>query len=151
MSKIKRKLTDGEEEFCQLLARKGLFQTDAYIEAYSFAGTRKSAKELASRLMKKEHILLRIESIKSRIAYKIDWDKIKAEDEVTAIMQQAKRTGNLKVALECIRELNKMCGLYAPQTTLNVSASIANNEAKAMLSALGYVKKELPAEVIAVE
>lgn len=152
MSKpIKRKLTDREEEFCQLIARRGYNQTDAYIEAYGIDGTRKSARELASRVMKKDHIIARIDSLKSRFAYIIDWDKKKSEDQVKDIMQKATKVGNLKVALACVQELNKMCGLYAPQTTMQISASIADKDARDMLSELGYVKKELPASYEVVE
>lgn len=151
MSKIKRKLTDREEEFCQLIARKGLTQTDAYIQAYGIDGTRKSAKELASRVAKKEHIQARIDALKSRFAYQINWDKRKSEHQVKDILDKAMKFGKLKIALECVQELNKMCGLYAPQTTMQISASVTDKEAREMLGELGYVKKELPAEYEVVE
>ena len=152
MSKVKLQLTDREEEFCQLIARRGYNQTDAYIQAYgTTSDKRKTAKELASRVRRKEHIRARIDSIKSRLAYRIDWNKQKSEEKIKEIIDLAMGKGELKTALEGIRELNKMCGLHAPQTTVNVSTSITEKDARDMLSELGYVKKELPAEVISIE
>lgn len=103
------RLTAQQERFCQLLA-EGLSQTDAYIGANYNPGSRKSAGNMASRLLEDVRISARVEELRKKAAVAASVDLAWLIREAADTYMAARDERALAAAVSALKEVGVLSG-----------------------------------------
>ncbi|MGL4569327.1 MAG: hypothetical protein ACRCU6_12475 [Fusobacteriaceae bacterium] len=107
-----RPITDKEEIFLQELI-KGKSQREAYRIAYPNSKMKdKSVDVAASKLLKKDKVLLRYKELRQKTEETTLWSYEKAQEELLEMLKDSKSDGSYTGRYNAIKELNALAGFY---------------------------------------
>lgn len=118
-------LTQKEEEFCRLVVCGRLSKADSYRKAFYRPDLgNAAASKAASRLSKKDEIRAFCRDLGQKATSESCKTLTERKEALSRMMDAAEGAGDIRAAVSCIAELNKMEQVYTSSSAVNVEVGV---------------------------